>query len=74
VPEVADNGFPFDTQDYEVFNFYAGVDLENLSLSVYMKNLADEEYITGTGENFGLAGIRVKPHPRTIGATISYSF
>lgn len=74
VPVVGSNGYPFNTQDYELFNLYAGIDLENVSVSLYVKNLADEEYITGTGENFGLAGIRVKPHPRVIGASFSYSF
>lgn len=74
VPAVGSNGFPFSTGDYELFNLYAGVDLETVSFTVYVKNLMDEEYITGTGENFGLSGIRVKPHPRIIGASFTYNF
>lgn len=68
------NGFPFRTPDYNVVNFSAGVELEKFKLNFYVKNLTDEEYFTGTGDNFGLAGIRLKPHPRILGASINYHF
>ena len=29
---------------------------------------------TGTQENFGLSGIRLRPHPRFFGGSVSYSF
>jgi len=34
----------------------------------------DEDYYTGAGDNFGLAGIRLKPHPRTIGLNLTFNF
>ena len=33
----------------------------------YVENLTDEAYYTGTGENFGLSGFRLRPHPRILG-------
>ena len=40
----------------------------------YVENLTDEAYYTGTGENFGLSGFRLRPHPRIWGAKVSYKF
>ena len=42
--------------------------------SVYVQNVGDEEYYTGTQENFGASGIRLRPHPRIIGANVTFSF
>ena len=47
---------------------------ESWEFNVYVNNLFDEEYYTGTGENFGLSGFRLRPHPRYIGGGVSYSF
>ena len=66
--------FPFHTPDYDVVNLRAGWDFNQWRLNVYAQNLFDEEYFTGTQENFGLSGVRVRPHPRTIGGSVSYSF
>jgi iron complex outermembrane receptor protein len=60
--------------EFDVVNFRAGVDWERVGLTVYVQNAFDEEYYTGTQENFGLSGIRLRPHPRTIGAQLSYKF
>ena len=40
----------------------------------YVQNLDEEDYYTGTQENFGLSGFRLRPTPRTIGGSIAYRF
>lgn len=72
---IAQHGdFPFKTPDYDLWNFRAGYDMENWKFAAYVQNLSDEEYYTGTQENFGVTGMRLRPHPRTIGGSISYTF
>ncbi len=44
------------------------------AVTVYVQNVFGEDYYTGTQENFGLSGIRLKPHPRTFGANVSFKF
>ena len=44
------------------------------SLTAFVENASDEEYYTGTQENFGASGIRLRPHPRVIGASLQYDF
>ena len=34
------------------------------AVTVYVQNVFGEDYYTGTQENFGLGGIRLRPHPR----------
>ncbi len=71
---VPDNEFPYLSPDYDIANLRAGWDMDNWSIGVYVQNLTDKEYYTGTQENFGISGIRLRPHPRVIGASISYRF
>lgn len=66
--------YPFKTPDYDVWNLRAGFDMEQWRFTAYVQNLDEEDYYTGTGENFGASGFRLRPHPRTIGGNISYSF
>ncbi len=66
--------FPFRSPDYDVVNLRAGVDGDRLSFNFYVENLADEEYYTGTQENFGASGIRLRPHPRVFGASAQWRF
>lgn len=66
--------YPFKTPDYDVWNLRGGFDMENWRFTAYVQNLDEEDYYTGTGENFGASGFRLRPHPRTIGGSISYSF
>ncbi len=66
--------FPYRSPDYDVVNVRAGLDMAQWSVSVYIQNLFDEEYYTGTQENFGVSGIRLRPHPRVFGGSVSYSF
>lgn len=72
---IATHGaYPFRTPDYDVWNLRAGFDMKNWSFSAYVQNLAEEDYYTGTGENFGASGFRLRPTPRIIGGKISYHF
>ena len=74
VPSRAD-GFPFRTPEANIVNLRAGVHLnECWEVVAYVENLTDEEYFTGTGENFGLSGFRLRPHPRILGAKVNYRF
>ncbi len=66
--------YPFKTPDYDVWNLRAGFDMEHWSFSAYVQNLDEEDYYTGTQENFGLSGFRLRPTPRTIGGSIAYRF
>jgi iron complex outermembrane receptor protein len=66
--------FPYLSPDYNIANLRAGWNMEKWAVSFYIQNLTDKEYYTGTQENFGVSGIRLKPHPRVIGASISYRF
>ena len=52
----------------------AGYEAGNWSVAVFVQNLLDEEYYTGTQENFGASGIRLRPNPRFFGGTVSYTF
>ncbi|OGT84879.1 MAG: hypothetical protein A3H91_05855, partial [Gammaproteobacteria bacterium RIFCSPLOWO2_02_FULL_61_13] len=66
--------FPYKTPDYDLLNLRAGFDWNDWGFNFYIQNLTDEEYYTGTQENFGISGIRLKPHPRFFGGSVSYSF
>ncbi len=75
VAPIAPDGFPYRTPDYDVVNLRAGYEWnEKVSFNVFVANVFDEEYYTGTQENFGISGIRVRPHPRTFGGNVSYRF
>ena len=74
MPDRSD-GFPFRSPDYHLVNIRAGAVInESWEFNVYVNNVFDEEYFTGTGENFGLSGFRLRPHPRYFGGGVSYSF
>ena len=66
--------FPYRSPSYDLMNFRAGWSTESWEVTFYVQNLTDKAYYTGTQENFGASGIRLRPHPRTIGASISYRF
>lgn len=66
--------FPYQVDAYSVVNLRAGVDAEDWRLNAYVENVLGEDYYTGTGDGFGLSGIRLKPHPRVIGMKFTYMF
>jgi iron complex outermembrane recepter protein len=61
------NDFPFRVPAFDVFNLRAGINGDRWSLVAFAENLLDKNYYTGTQENFGIGGIRIRPHHRTIG-------
>ena len=74
IPDRSDS-FPFRSPDYHLVNIRAGAIInESWEFNVYVNNVFDEKYYTGTGENFGLSGFRLRPHPRYFGGGVSYSF
>ena len=72
--EVGPNEFPYLSPSYTVVNLRGGYDWERVGLAVYVQNAGDEKYYTGTQENFGVSGIRLRPHPRVIGAAVEFRF
>ena len=66
--------FPFRSPDYDLVNVRVGYDTERFSLGAFVENLTDEKYYTGTQENFGASGIRLRPHQRVIGASAEIRF
>ncbi|MGI9287928.1 MAG: hypothetical protein ACR2P1_21260, partial [Pseudomonadales bacterium] len=73
-PPAIDGGFPYQSPDYDLVNLRVGFDMDQFEFNLYVENLTDEEYYTGTQENFGASGIRLKPHPLIIGASASFVF
>ena len=74
VPDRSD-GFPFRTPDVHLLNLRVGIrPSEDWELVAYVENLTDEAYFTGTGENFGYSGFRLRPHPRIWGMKVNYRF
>lgn len=71
---VGPDEFPYKVPSFEVVNLRFGLEWQRAALTVYAQNLLDEEYYTGTQENFGLSGIRLRPHPRTVGANLTFRF
>jgi iron complex outermembrane receptor protein len=74
VPDRSD-GFPFEGEDYHVVNLRAGfLFARNWEVVGFVENVFEEDYFTGTGENFGLSGFRLTPHPRIYGANLTWRF
>ena len=74
VRPVGPGEFPYLSPDFDVLNLRAGIVWNNWDFTIYAQNVTDEEYYTGTQENFGMSGIRLKPNPTTIGGAVSYRF
>ncbi len=66
--------FPFRSPDYDLVNLRVGYDAGRFSIGAFVENLTDERYYTGTQENFGASGIRLRPHQRVIGASAEFRF
>jgi iron complex outermembrane recepter protein len=64
--------YPFQVPAFDVVNLRAGVERGSWSLTAYVENLLEENYYTGTQENFGYGGIRLRPHPRQWGLRVSF--
>ena len=68
------NEFPYRSPDHDLLNLRAGVEWGAWNITGFVQNLTDEKYYTGTQENFGVSGIRLRPNPLTIGGSISYTY
>ena len=64
--------FPYEIDSYSVVNLSIGVSNDNFRILAFGKNLLDEQYYTGTADNFGAAGIRLRPHQLTYGIKFTY--
>ncbi len=71
---VPTSEYPYLSPDYAVLNLRAGYDMGAWNITAFVQNLTDKQYYTGTQENFGASGIRLRPNTRTFGGRISYSF
>jgi len=59
--------FPMLVPSYDVLDLRAGISGERWAITAYVENLTDENYYTGTQENFGIGGFRIRPHFRIYG-------
>ncbi|MBN7795272.1 TonB-dependent receptor domain-containing protein [Parahaliea mediterranea] len=64
--------FPYEVDAYDVVNLGFGVEGRSFRVNAFVQNLFDEEYYTGTGDGFGLAGIKVKSHPTQYGVKFTW--
>ena len=64
--------YPYQIDDYQVVNLSAGLEGEQFRVSAFVKNAFEEDYYTGTSDNFGAAGIRIRPHHREFGVKFTY--
>lgn len=64
--------YPYQIDSYEVVNFSAGFEGEQFRVAAFIKNAFEEDYYTGTSDNFGAAGIRLRPHHRELGVKFTY--
>lgn len=64
--------FPYQIPDYSVVNLFAGLEGDRYRIVAFMKNALDEQYYTGTADNFGAAGIRLRPHFREFGIKVTF--
>ena len=62
--------FPFRVPSYDIVNLRAGISGERWSITAYIENVFDKNYYTGTQENFGLGGFRIRPHFRIAGVNL----
>ena len=66
--------FPYKVPAYTVVNLRGGFNWGKAAIGLYIENAFNEKYYTGTQENFGLSGIRLRPHPRVYGANVKFRF
>jgi iron complex outermembrane receptor protein len=71
---VGPNEFPYKVPAFDVVNLRGGFDWKRVGVTLYIQNLTDEKYYTGTYQKFGLSGIRLRPNPRTIGGNFTVKF
>ncbi len=63
--------FPYHIDSYSLVNLFAGMESDRFRVLAYVKNALDEQYYNGTADNFGAAGIRLRPHFRELGVSFT---
>ncbi len=66
--------FPYVVPSREVANLRLGRAAPRWRISVFVENVFDKIYHTSINDNFGLSGMGIRPHPRTLGLRVSYHF
>ena len=75
VMPVNTTGYPNVAPDYTVVNLRGGFLLgDSWEFVLYVENAFDEDYYTGTQEDFGLGGFRLRPNPLTYGGWVTLRF
>lgn len=64
--------YPYQIPSYDLVNLYAGIEGRSWRILVFAKNVLDDQYYNGTADNFGAAGIRLRPHFRELGIKFTY--
>ena len=64
------DSFPTRVPSYDIVNLRAGISGDRWSITAYIENVFDKNYYTGTQENFGLGGFRIRPHFRIAGVNL----
>jgi len=64
--------FPTEVPAYDVTNLRLGVSGEQWEVMAYVENLFDDNFYTGTQENFGLGGFRIRPSRRIAGINFRF--
>ncbi|MFC1797052.1 TonB-dependent receptor, partial [Pseudomonadota bacterium] len=64
--------YPYQIPSYDVVNLYAGMEGQRWRILAFVKNAFDEQYYSGTADNFGAAGIRLRPHFRELGIKVTF--
>ncbi len=59
--------FPYESPSFTVVNLRFGVETEQWGVDAFVENLFEEDYYTSSNDNFGISGMRVRPHPRVLG-------
>lgn len=73
IEAITQSGFPNETPSFSIANFRAGIASDSFRFEVFVENAFEDDYFTGQS-NFGVSGIRVRPHPRIWGTRLTYKF
>jgi len=73
-PVPFDFSFPYHVPSFDVVNLRAGFERGDYSVSLWVRNVTDENYYTGTFDDLFASGVHVRTHPREVGARVSVSF
>jgi len=66
--------YPWYVPSYDFFNFRAGIEHKDFSLSAYVENLFDSKYYTNAWEHAYMGGMFLEPSFRTYGIRGKYEF